>query len=84
MRGSRNTIFCKIPGDPPEKGGGNGSSAVIAGAFGGGISQAATRDEAFDGKAKPASKAFRSVRIEDLRYVVGQGTAPFSIPIVEL
>jgi hypothetical protein len=46
-------FFCKTPGEPLEKGGGNGSSAVIAGAFGGDIPKPHTRDGALDGRAKP-------------------------------
>ena len=73
-RGAR--VLCKIPGDPPEKGGGNGSSAMIAGAFGGGVPRPHTRDEALDGRAKPASKATRPVRIEELRCDARAGNGP--------
>jgi hypothetical protein len=75
-QGSRNTIFYKIPGGPPQSGGANGSSAVTAGAFGGGIPRPLTRDEALDGRAKPASKAIGPVRIEELRCVTRVGNGP--------
>jgi len=72
-------ISCKTPGDLPEKGRGNGSSAAIAGAFGVGFPRPLTRDEALDGRAEPARQSGRS-GLKKLRYVAGQGTAPFCIP----
>ncbi len=53
-----NLFFAKTPGVPPQEGGANGSSAVIAGAFGQGFPRPHnTRVEALEARAQPARKA---------------------------